>query len=184
MKKVKILIFFCLTVLSISCYKDIDFNQVNQLVLKPTYVASILKFNLKQTDLFNKVLSAEIVELNNTYELSFTERNEVRERVEKMVLDFEFENPFDREFNIEYSFFNANNEITYPKVIVKIPANIKGFKHQETVIITNNPNFFGTTLLASKIQLLPSADGSKIDVNEVKEFNFTLSGTFYLKLQV
>lgn len=167
-----------------SCYKDIDFDQAKKLVLKPTYVASILKFNFAQTDLFNLVSNTEVIELNNKYGVSFSRREEAKEKVEKMILDFEFENPFNREFNLEFSFLDANNTLTYSKVVIKVPANTKGFKHQETVVIANNPNFFNTSSLSSKIQLLPSADGSKINIKVAKEFNFTLSGTFYLKLQI
>lgn len=182
MKKIKIGVLFCLIFSVVSCVKDIDFNQANQLELQPTYVASLLTFDLKQTSLFNLVTNTEIVTIENTYSFSFTRDVNIEKKVQKIVLNFQFNNPFNRNFEVEYLFFDTNNIATYKTLIINVPANSANFKHQEEILISSNPNLLKTEQMHSKIRLLPSTDNSVINVNEAKSFNFKLAGTFYLKV--
>lgn len=184
MKKIKNLAIFCLMLALTSCVKDIDFNQANNLVLKPTYVASLLNFSFDQTSFFDKVTNSEIIAIKNKYRFSFTDDINAEGKVEKIILDFEFDNPFNREFDLEYTFFDVNDNSTYKSIKISIPANASNFKYQEEILVSNNPNLFNTSQLITLTKLLPSTDASVIDVNTSKELKFTLSGTFYLKVRL
>lgn len=184
MKKIKKLIVFCLMLVLASCVKDIDFNQAKNLVLKPTYVASLLTFSFGQTSFFDKVTNSEIIEIKNKYRFSFTDDIDAKGKAEKIILDFEFDNPFNRRFDLEYTFFDVNDNSTYKPVKISVPAKVSKFKYQEEILVSNNPNLFNTSQLITSTKLLPSTDASVINVNIPRELKFTLSGTFYLKVRL
>lgn len=183
MRKINVDIVLCIVILFTSCVKDVDFNQAKDLVVKPAYVTSLMQFSINQTGLFDKITNTEIIEIKNTYGFSFIDKLEGKEQIEKVVLDFEFHNPFNRKFTAQYSFFDANDMATH-SVNIEIPANADGSKHREEILIANNPNLFNTTKIHSKMRLLPSPDGSVIDVNTQKTLKIVLSGIFYLNVKL
>lgn len=180
MKKI---MFFCLGLLFVSCVKDVNFGQIKQLELEPVYVASLLNYDFNQTYLLAEISKSKTdVEFVNHYAFSFTERINLQGKLEKVVLEFEFNNPFNKAFDLEFFFFDTAGNETYPPFTINVPKNIKGFKFQKEIAILSNKAILSTTALKTKTRLLASPD-NLIATNSEK-FSYKLGGTFYLKVRL
>ena len=163
-----------------SCVKNIDFEQAESIELTPTVVAALVNIDIKQTTIVNTsgIENTEFIDVSRFDVFS----NSTFDKVEKMVVNFEIANPFDRSFTLLLLFFDDNDTVTYQFPLISIPENVVNYKFAHEIIIANSPLILGSKNLNTTIRLLPSLDGSIVDINDNKILKITSSGTFYLKL--
>ncbi len=176
----KLFLLLISVVINSSCVKDIDFNQAENLELTPTFIAAMVNTTINQTQIIN----SSGIEINEFKDISRFDvfSSSAFEKVEKMMLNFEVSNPFDRIFTIALVFFDDNANVTYQFPLITIPENVNNYKFSHEIIIANSPSILRSKNLNTTINLLPSSDGSIININEDKIFKFTSSGTFFLKI--
>ncbi len=180
MMKKNIFLLIIYTTIYSSCVKDVDFNQIEDLKLKPTFVSALANTTLKQTAIIN----SSGVEINQFKDVSRFDvfSNSVFEKVEKLIVNFEINNQFDRDFTIALTFFDDNATLTYQFPLISVSENVENYKYSHEIIITDSPQILESKNLDVTVNLLPSTDGSIIDINEDKSFTFNSSGTFFLKI--
>jgi len=163
-----------------SCVKDIDFKQAEKLELTPTIVAALVNINVKQT----AIVSVSGIEKDEFIDISRSDvfSNSTFDKVEKVVVNFEITNPFNRRFTLLLFFFDDIDTVTYQFPLITVPENIDNYKFSHEIIIANSPLIVNSKNLNTTIRLLPSLDGSIIDVNDNKTFKINSSGIFYLKI--
>ncbi|WP_157578111.1 hypothetical protein, partial [Tenacibaculum ovolyticum] len=78
--------------------KDLDFNQVEDIELTPTMLAALVNIDIKQSSIVNAigVENTEFVDVSRFDIFS----NSVFEKVERMVVNFDITNPFNRNFTL------------------------------------------------------------------------------------
>ncbi|AZJ33828.1 MULTISPECIES: hypothetical protein [Tenacibaculum] len=163
-----------------SCIKDIDFSQAEDIEITPVIVASLVYANLDQTSLVTPT-GIEIARIREVSRLEVF-NNEGAEDLNKIELNFEINNPFDRNFKLNFNFLDENNAVTYRVTSINIPKNTQAFNFQEVIDVLSNSSILNSTKIELILELLPSSDGTVIDINEPKKFTFKSAGTLYFKI--
>ncbi|WP_143032225.1 hypothetical protein [Tenacibaculum sp. MAR_2009_124] len=172
-------IVFCIVIFVVlsSCVEDLDFNQADDIELTPTYIGSLIYSNLPQTSLVSPT-GIEVSRISDVTRVEIFE-NSVTDRLKKVDIDFEITNPFDRRFTIDFRFLNQANDETYRIPQIEVNQNVSKYKVKEEIILSDNSAILNSTKIEVTVELLPSADGSIIDINDDKTFIFKSAGTFY-----
>ena len=178
--KTSIMCYFCTVFFFFSCVKDIDFNQADDLELTPAYVASLIFTELDQTSFVTPV-GTEITRITDITNIEIFEGSMINE-LEKLILDFEITNSFNRKFTLDFRFLDNNNSETYRIPRILINESVNKFQVKEEIVLATNQNILNSKKIEITLELLPSSDGSIIDINEKKTLIFKSAGTFYLRI--
>jgi len=174
-----LLIFVCFFT---SCLNNIDFDQTEDFSTSPIIKSTLVYFTVNQIDFFDTVNSVELVTpLDDTSDFTILKNNFVRKNLLKAVLEFEIINKFNRDFRVNISFLDVNDNVTHPFREFHVTAKDESFAQKEEVIIAANQLFLSSTKVKVTIELSPSVDGSVIDPNNPLTLKFKSAGTFYLK---
>lgn len=104
---------FLLFFVVISCVKDTDFDQADEIVLTPTVELDLIYFNLSASDFFDPNTSNQILTVRDTTELRFLNDVEVQENLRRAEFYFKFTNSIAREFQADFQFLSPQNDTTY-----------------------------------------------------------------------
>lgn len=169
-----LLIFFT------SCVKDLDFDQAQNFEISPTFVASLAYTKLEQTT-FVSPTGTEITRITDTSNF-FVFENSVTDDLVKIDVDFEIDNPFNRRFTVDFRFLDGGGTETFRLRQVAVPENTLNYKYKEEIDLSVNNSILNSKRIEVILELLPSSDGSIININERKVFTFKSAGTFYFKI--
>ena len=103
----KVLGIAVLLLFSFSCASDLDFDQVNDLELKPVVVANLAYFNIEAKDFVSSGSEQPILIEQTTTDIfndSF-----FRRRINRVELLFELENTINRPYEVNLLFLNIDN---------------------------------------------------------------------------
>lgn len=163
-----------------SCVKDIDFEQTKNVELTPTLTVALINGKIEETSIINSS-GVEETEFKDVSILDVFSSSEFQ-KVKKIIVDFEFINSFDRRFTLLFTFLDDRSFVTYQLPLITVPENAVGYKFSHEIIIENSPLILDSKNLEFTVRLLPSSDGSMIDMDEKNVFKFVSSGTFHLKI--
>lgn len=114
-KKVYVLLcILCVLILSISCVKDLDFEQAENVVLTPTYEVDFVYFKVDTNrfadfDIDPTIFIPEVI-VNDTLDYDLLGTDFVVDNLERVELTFEFRNSIERDFNFDFGFLDDNNQ--------------------------------------------------------------------------
>ncbi len=112
---------FILSVLLLSCSSDIDFDQVNDLELKPIVVANLASFDIQANQFViggvEQPFVGDVMNFNVFNDPNFTNS------LSRTDLYFELDNTINRAFAINLYLFDANDAMLYT-IPIAIPAYI------------------------------------------------------------
>lgn len=174
----KISVIFFILITFFSCTKDVDFNQLDDAEINTSYILTLAYFKLYALDLLDS---------NNNEELSQVEVVQAsladvsQEYLEKVELTFETTNIFNREFNVQVVFFDANQNPIYELDPVLIPANSAALETIIEIPFEDLHYIFETEYFAFFIVLFPSEDGSVITPSDDSYVEFKSSVELFLK---
>lgn len=174
-------IILCSLILSFnSCVKDLDFDQAEDLELEPAVAASLLNFNIDQSeyDLFD-VIDGTSVNQSIVDEILLPDFRTplLEEDLERVVFQFEVNNTFEGEFTIELTFLDENDVVTYIMEPIIIPANIEGYTEEREVVILSYPAIFNSRRVTGTLNF----NGIISTVNE-GNLVFKSAGIFYFSI--
>lgn len=107
------LIGFLLFFVVVSCVKDTDFDQADDIVLTPRVELDLIYFNLSANDFFDPNTSNQILTVSDTTQLRFLNDVEVQENLRRADFYFKFTNSIERTFEAEFQFLSPQNDTTY-----------------------------------------------------------------------
>ncbi len=117
-KIVRLLCLICIASMSISCVKDLDFDQVEDVVLTPIFEVDFI-FSRFETDEFvdpgidpSIVIPEVVVRDTLNYDLLATDF--IVDNLEQIELTFEFRNTIQRAFDFDFGFLNDADQIVGP----------------------------------------------------------------------
>lgn len=173
----KISSLFLLLVLIFSCTKDVDFDQLDDVDIHTSYIATLVYFDLYAPDFLN---SENIEEPIQADVVQASLANVSQKYVDKIELTILTDNDFNRDFNVEIIFFNRNQEPIYQLNPISIPAN-----SAELTTIIEIPSedisvIFETAYYGFLIALSPSSDGSVLQPDDVYSLEFKSSLELFL----
>ncbi|MFY7671355.1 hypothetical protein ACOSP6_09760 [Tenacibaculum sp. MEBiC06402] len=176
----KITIYCLLALLSLvlkSCVDNIDFSQAEDFELTPEVAVSLINATVTQNELV--VGGSEVGTITQTSVVTVLDNEIAQNDLNRVVFRFEISNQFNRDFRINFSFLDGNDTSTNNDITLNVNANNTNFVHEEDIIIADNPTFLNTRKVEVELTLLPSSDGSSIDINVPTSFIFKSAGTFY-----
>lgn len=173
MKILKYLLFLIGIIFFQNCTKPVDFDQIDNANIEATYITTLIHFNLTAPNFLNES-NEEISLTTDVIEIPLS--NDSEPYLEKIEFTVITKNTFDRSFALSFVFFDASNTLIYtlnPTIIV--PENSSELTTileipQEDISVIYNTKYIGVTII-----LLPSDDGSIININETSEFNLKSS---------
>lgn len=178
-KQVYCLIVFLSLFLN-GCVDNIDFSQAEDLEISPAVAVSLVNATITQNELV--VGGAEVGSITQTSVVTILDNSIAQNDLISAVFQFEISNQFNRDFRITFSFLDENDVNTNNDITLNIAANDTNFSHEEEIVVANNPTFLNTRKVQVELTLLPSSDGSSIDINVPTSFIFKSAGTFYFNI--
>jgi hypothetical protein len=109
-----LLCVLCILVQSISCIKDVDFDQIEDVTLTPIYEVDFVhsRFDTNQFVGFNidPAISIPEVIVNDTLSYDLLGTDFVVDNLDRIELTFEFSNTIERDFEFDFGFLNADEQ--------------------------------------------------------------------------
>ena len=176
----RILGVFILTLFSLSCSSNLDFNQVNTLKLTPVYVGNFASFDVPAnqfvTNGTEQTVSGAVINFD-AFRNTFFNKSLTR-----ADLFFEINNTISRAYKINLYFFDANNQPVY-KISFDVPA-----YSGTTNLVTKTEIFQNATLdqlkktmkIGFTVTMLPGATLTESSPGSLKLLS---SATVYLAVQ-
>lgn len=170
---------FLLFFLVVSCIKDTDFDQVDNVDLTPTIDLDLIYFNLSASDFFDPNTSNPILTVRDTTELRFLNDIEIQKNLKRAEFYFKFTNSIDREFQADFQFLSPQNDTTYTAQTVVTPGTVSN-----PVITEFIENVEGTDIndltLASKVVVSVTIPSSNANLEGA--LNLQSKVTYYVEL--
>jgi len=170
------------TITIFSCTKEIDFNQINDVSLKPVVALNLIFFNALASDFF--IDRIEQSTIKDTVVIDLFNRGFIIDNLVKAELVFETTNSIDKSFNIKVDFLDTSNRLkhTFTLTAPASPLN--------TDIITSHIEVFENTSLdalkvSNKIELTLQALSGGMPLNNDTPGVITLKskGVFFLNIE-
>ncbi|PQB04957.1 hypothetical protein [Aureitalea marina] len=102
-----------------SCAKDVDFDQANEVALRPVVELNLIFFDLQ----FDRFFDQETGQINqivrDTTEIRFLDDSGTQESLQRVDFLFRFTNSIDRTFQVDFRFISQQNDTVYT-----IPAQV------------------------------------------------------------
>ena len=171
---------FTLILFNTSCSSDLDFNQVNDVKLEPTYIANLSYFDIQANEFIVNGLERDIAFDAQNFDV-FRDKY-FKSYLRKVDFFFEVDNTIARSFSIDIILFDQNDQVLYVKRIT-IPA-YTGVPNT----ITDTDVFENTKLdLLKQTTRLGFAivknPGAPLTVNSPGNLKLRSSATVYLVIQ-
>jgi len=160
----------------ISCSDDLDFEQINDAQFTQNAVVTGVFFEADQTQFLDASQTNEIDEVSILSSIDFFSGEYIQNNLVKVVFEFEIENTFDRDFQINIIFLNDASQET---------ANVTLTATQNT-ITTRSVTFEGNPLndlktssqIILEAKLLPGS--TPIDINSTEKLTLKSTAIFTL----
>ena len=165
-----------------SCTKEVNFNQINDLSLKPVIASNLIFFNAPASNFF--VDGNELVSIKDSIIIDLFNRGFVVDNLVKAEFIFETTNSINRAFSVQIDFLNTTNEPKHSFTVTTqaSPTN--------TNIVTTHTEVFENNLLnalkaSNKIVLTIQAlsGGTPLNDNTPGIIQLKSKGIFYLKIE-
>lgn len=178
--KYKIALLLCLSLVSISCTEDIDFDQAEDLVLTPALEASLIYFDEPANRFFDDGTGVNTIQ--DFVSVEFFNDEFIVDNLVKAEFVFETKNTINRAFELQVDFLDQSNNVQHTIVVNEdaAPDNT-----DTTTIFTEV--FEGSSLAALKrsvaivftLRLLP---GEPIDANTPGRIQYKSYAAFYINI--
>lgn len=155
------------------CTKDVDFNQLDDVNIHSTYIATLIYLNLTAPDFLND-FNQEIRVTTDFVEPPIT--NDSKPYLEKVEFTVVTENTFSRNFRLSITFYDAFGTPIYVlQPIINVPENSSKLTTIIEIPKQDIPYIYNTEYFVFAILLSPSANGSTISINDTATLNLKSS---------
>lgn len=103
----------CACLFLISCIKDTDFDQTEDIALTPIVELDLIYFNLQADQFFDSINSNPILTVRDTTEIKFLDDTGLQESLKRAEFYFKFTNSIPRSFQVDFQFLSETNDTTY-----------------------------------------------------------------------
>ncbi len=103
----------CASLFLISCIKDTDFDQTEDIALTPIVELDLIYFNLRADQFFDTINSNPILTVRDTTEIKFLDDTGLQESLKRAEFYFKFNNSIPRSFQVDFQFLSETNDTTY-----------------------------------------------------------------------
>lgn len=179
-KLINVGVSLILIITIISCVKDVDLDQTENVVLAPVVELNLIYLNLSPSDFSDPETGLPVLTLRDTTEIRFLDDPDISESIRRADFYFRFANSVASEFNVEFSFLSESLDTTYVTQTI-VAMGTKGTTSvTEFEEIVLEPEIFDLTR-ANRVVVsvtLPDADPS-LEGN----LNLQSKTTYYLEIR-
>jgi len=97
----------------ISCVKDTNFGQAENITLTPVVELDLIFFDIEAGEFFDSITNTSRLTVRDTTEIRFLDDTGVQESLKRAEFLFNFTNSIPRTFQVDFQFLNEANEETY-----------------------------------------------------------------------
>lgn len=166
--------------LLLSCVKDTDFEQAEDITLTPVVELNLIFFDLPASSFFDSNTNTPRLQVSDTTDIRFLDDSEIQESLIRAEFFFKFDNSIPSSFDTQFDFLSADNEITYTTSVA-----VQEGEPSQSVITEFIENIEGDQILnltqADKVVVtvtIPEADES-LEGN----LNLQSKTTYYLEIK-
>ncbi len=144
-------VLFTLLLITSSCVKNLDFDQIDDLEFQAPLRVSLLNFELTQENFFddqNEVISS----LHDESEIHIKDLI-AHSATESITLDCYFLNDFNSDFSLILELFDDESNVVFTSENIEIPMNTDDFHYQLVFSDTNYANLLNMSKVKVSIYL-------------------------------
>ncbi|WP_375240808.1 hypothetical protein [Polaribacter sp.] len=179
MKKNIIIKMLLCFVLIFGCSEAVDFDQIEDYTLKPSYALSLTYFTISPNNFVPFPGAPPITEISEKSDVKIFETSFIRQNLVQLDFDFEITNRFNRDFTVEISLLDENDNLIYQLNDLNVAANNLEFKQTEILNIESNPTVRNFTRVEVKLSLDDKT--TPIIASDVGEIIFNSAATIHLE---
>ncbi len=166
-------------VLIFGCSEAVDFDQIEDYTLKPSYALSLTYFTISPNNFVPFPGAPPITEISEKSDVKIFETSFIRQNLVQLDFDFEITNRFNRDFTVEISLLDENDNLIYQLNDLNVAANNLEFKQTEILNIESNPTVRNFTRVEVKLSLDDKT--TPIIASDVGEIIFNSAATIHLE---
>lgn len=170
LKKI-VLLFICLFSL-VSCVDKLDFNQINDFEIAPTFTSSLTYFTLLPSHFFNSD-GSQVSSRTDVTGFKIFDDNLL-----KLKFYVEIRNEIDKNFTVQVEFLDSNNLIVHRFNQLEVDAKNLDFKFEEEVEVSTNSNIKYTNKVRIILNIINP--NPPLDFSDRSKFEFKSSVNIYL----
>ena len=165
-----------------SCAESLDFEQVNDFVLKPVFTSALTYFTVQPFQFFDET-GVQENSIEETSEIDLFQDSTIVENVVKMVFNAEFKNEFDRDVSIQVDFLNDQDLPVFSFTPIYVESeDLSPEPYEDEILLADNPDIYN----AVKIRIRASLENTGTQMNpfDNTEFEFKSSITFFIESEL
>ncbi|TVZ56968.1 hypothetical protein OD91_2272 [Lutibacter sp. Hel_I_33_5] len=171
-------LFFVVIFSLVSCYKNLDFKQVDTFTSSQVVETSLIYFKIKEPAFIDAANNIELSSVSDITEFTLLNTDRAKNNLQRVDLYFEIKNEFNRSFDTRLQFLDENDQIVFSDTLNLVRPKQLNYKDGVEIIIAKN----AALLNSNKIKLtLNISGGQALDSTSVNEFEFKSSGKYYFK---
>lgn len=174
---IKKIISFIILFALLSCSEKLDFSQIEDYKATPEYTVSLTYFKIRPIHFFNQS-GVQESERTDVTDFRVFENNFLRNNLVKVDFNVEIKNEIDKDFTIEATFLDSNNNLTHRFQNMNVNASDLNFKFNETIDVTLKPGVKNTTKVNIKIKV--NNPNPPLIPTDTNEFEFKSSAKIYI----
>ena len=182
MKKIsQILLLGAVLILCQSCVKEVDFNQLDDLQVTPSYTASILYLETIET-VMNAATDADF--FSDTFEFEAFSGDFLTEKLVEGIFSYEIENTTSKPIQLSIDFLNDAGDVLDTETF-RVDATPTPLLIREVVYgsATGKPIDILLNTTSLQISALNLGDNTSVSSEEDPKFIFRSSAAFTIKLK-
>lgn len=106
---------------TVGCVKDTDFDQAQDVTIRPIVETNLVFFNLEGAEFYDSVSNVPRAQVSDTTEIRFLDDTDFQENLLRAEFRFRFDNRIPRDFVVNYDFVSMDGELTY-STATTVPA--------------------------------------------------------------
>lgn len=172
-------ILFFIFLFFASCLNNVSFDDTD-LNAKPVINMPLVYFAVNQEDFFDNAQNIEINSISDTSDFTLFDDNRVRTNLERVDLNLEVDNEFNRDFDLLVEFLDDSNNVVFQFNTFTIRAGENDKQFAQRVDVAGNTSI----LLAKQVRITVNLRTSStvLDPTVPRELDFKSFGVFYLSL--
>ena len=180
------LIFFVLLLTIISCVKDVDFDQAQNLSIKPEIISSLVFTEVEASQFSENGIEQQIVR-DSISNIEIFEAQFIEDNLVKAEMIFETTNSINRSFNLQVDFLSTTNELQHVISFDVLQSSSGNPVLTEFIEIFEDESLDALksiTKMVITLTLDPSTDGSMLDENSIGKIALKSKGLFYFNINI
>ncbi len=164
----------------VSCVKDTDFDQADEIALTPIIELDLIFFTLTAPDFFDPITQTPRFTVVDTTEIKFLDDSGIQENLKRAEFLFSFTNSIPRSFEVDFQFLNEQNDTTYT---TQTTVNQGTVASPEITLFTQNVEGEEILQLTQANKVVVSVTIPFADQNLEGELNLQSKTTYFLEIK-